>query len=256
MTILFSDIEHFTTISEKLSNEQLEKYMQLYLDEMSSQLLAEDATLDKFIGDAIMCFWNAPLDQNDHAVRACRAALRMHAHETTIQPQLRALGVERTHTRIGINTGRVFVGNIGSLQKMNYTVIGDKVNAANRLEAASKIYGSTILISDTTAALVRNQFLLRKIDRLRVRGKSEAIEIFELLAGISDASAAQRALVERYESALHVYSQRNFDQAEKLLVDLSRDFPDDGPAGVLLARVREFKNNPPHEDWDGTYESK
>ena len=145
-------------------------------------MLAEDGTLDKYIGDAIMCFWNAPVAQEDHARRACRAALAMRKRLAEIQPRLLELGAPGLASRIGINTGICAYGNMGSRWKFNYSVIGDACNFASRLEGANKIYGTGILLGETTAKLVREQFVLRKIDLLRVKGKNRPSPVYELMA--------------------------------------------------------------------------
>jgi class 3 adenylate cyclase len=155
MTVMFTDIAGFTTLSERLPDEVLTETLNFYFDQMSPLVFAEDGYLDKYIGDAIMGFWNAPLPQPDHAHRACRAALAMERRERAIQPEMVRRGVDECLTRIGINTGPMVVGDMGSRDRFNYTVLGDSVNLGARLEGANKFYGSRILMSQATADLVR-----------------------------------------------------------------------------------------------------
>jgi adenylate cyclase len=255
LTLLFSDIAGFTTLSEQMESDQLEKFMNFYLSQMSDVVFQFNGTLDKYIGDAVMAFWNAPLDQVDHAVLACRTALKMHQREEEIRPILAEMGAGDTYTRIGVNTGLVKVGNYGSMQKLNYTAIGDSVNLASRLEGANKIYGSRILVAQPTVDLVGNRFLFRKLDLLKVKGKDRPMAVYELLAE-GTGTSAQQNLARESESALHAYQQRNWDEAERMLVVLSQSFPDDGPTESLLHRVRDFRKEPPPSDWDGAYIAK
>lgn len=253
MTVMFTDIAGFTQLADKLPVDTLEQFMGLYLNEMSGGVFDFDGTLDKYIGDAIMCFWNAPLDQPEHAVLACRAALRLRERERALQTRFATFGIDRMYTRIGVNSGMMVVGNVGSEQKVNYTVIGDAVNLGSRLEGANKIYGSQILVADSTVAKVGSQFLFRKLDLLRVRGRSQPLVVYELL-GESPASERLGTLAEKYESAFDLYQNRQWEAAERALVELIGEFADDGPAAALLKRVRKFRDQPPPADWDGAHD--
>jgi adenylate cyclase len=255
MTVMFTDIQGFTDLSEKLDEHKLTELLNYYLDEMSSLVLANDGTLDKYIGDAIMSFWNAPLSQPDHAVLACRAALAMQKREREIQPRLAELGGPGLLTRIGINTGPMVFGNMGSSQKFNYSVLGDAVNLASRLEGANKFYGSRIIIAQPTAAQLDSQFLLRKLDVIRVKGKAKPMAVFELMAeGVGDAGLQARA--KEYEAAFAAYQQQQWDTSESLLRTLAEQFGQDGPAGAMLDRVRGLREHPPGPEWDGVYVAK
>jgi adenylate cyclase len=255
MTVMFTDIAGFTNLADQMPVERLEQFMNFYLSELSAILFDHNATLDKYIGDAIMCFWNAPLGQTEHADLACRAALRMRQRERELKAQFAEYGVDKIRTRIGVNTGTMVVGNVGSHQKVNYTVLGDSVNIASRLEGSNKIYGSTILVSETTVAKVKpDQFIFRKLDRLKVRGRSTALEVYELLdAAPSDERT--RRLAQEFETALDHCFNRKWDQAEKILVDLTARFPDDAPTIVLLERVRTFRETPPDGEWTGVHDA-
>jgi len=255
MTVMFTDLANFTALTESIKDERLTAVLQFYLEEMSGVVLGVNGTVDKYIGDAIMAFWNAPTNQPDHAVRACRAALEMRARETAIQPRLLEMSGVEIYSRIGINSGTMVVGNLGSTFKFSYTVIGDSVNLASRLEGANKMYGTRILLSETTAAIVAEQFFLRKLDLLAVKGKAVPIEVFELIAE-RNAGAVSPSYVAPFEAALALYRQRQFERAREILVALKKDFPDDGPTDTLLGRVIEYIENPPEPEWNGVYVAK
>jgi adenylate cyclase len=261
LTILFSDLAGFTDLSEGMDVQQLGDFMNRYLGAMSDQVLSEDGTLDKYIGDAVMAFWNAPLAQQDHALRACRSALRMVARERELFAQIDAenaashTSMKKTFTRIGINTASVAVGFIGSEHLFNYTCLGDGVNLASRLEGANKLYGSRILLSANTARLVQDHFWLRQVDVLRVKGKKEPMAVYQLLAERGTDDQRFQQLISAYAHAFDAYRQRNWDAAEKLLLELSERFGQDGPTDALLARIHEFRRHPPPDDWDGVYVS-
>jgi adenylate cyclase len=254
LTILFSDIVDFTPLSERLGND-IGKLLNFYLGEMSEPVLASDGTLDKYIGDAVMCFWNAPLRQEDHAERGCRVALAMKKRLAEIRPQLAELGAPDLNCRVGLNSGIVTFGNMGSARKFNYSVIGDAVNFASRLEGANKFYGTGIMIGQATAELVRGKFFLRKLDLLRVKGKTQPAAVYELLIE-GQPDAAVRKMAEQYESAFESYQRRDWSKAENILLELLQQFPDDGPGKMLIKRVREFAAEAPAENWDGVYVAK
>lgn len=255
MTVMFTDIAGFTGYADKMPVEQLEKFMNMYLSEMSSVLFEHNATLDKYIGDAIMSFWNAPLGQTEHAELACKAALAMKRRESLSQAKFAEFGIEKLCTRIGINTGSMVVGNVGSEQKVNFTVLGDAVNLASRLEGSNKIYGSSILVADSTVQQLKpGQFLFRRLDRLRVRGRSGGTEVYELLAAAPFDSDMQ-ILARQFDLALSNYFDQHWEKAEQILIELSEQFPHDGPTRVLLHRTRAFRQNPPGADWDGVHDA-
>jgi adenylate cyclase len=255
MTVMFTDIAGFTNISESLPSGRLADMMNYYLGEMAGVILAQDGTIDKFIGDAVMSFWNAPLDQPDHAASACRAALAMVERERQIQAELIRLCGSPVMTRIGINSGSMTVGDMGSEKKFNFTVLGDAVNLGSRLESANKLYGSRILLAQSTAELVRGTFLVRQLDVLRVSGKKQPIAVYELLAD-GEGDAPQRRRATDYESALRHYHAQRWDEAEELLQNMLEAFPDDAPAGALVERVKRLRAEPPPGDWDGVYIAK
>ncbi len=252
VTVVFTDLAGFTDLSEAMDVQKVSALLNHYLGEMSDQVLLNDGTIDKYIGDAVMCFWNAPLPQPDHAARACRAALAIIKREQEIQPELQAYGAKKIYTRIGINTTPVGVGFVGSSHLFNYTVLGDGVNLASRLEGANKLYGTQILVAESTAVLVRDQFVLRQIDVLRVKGKQQPLAVFEVLDELKNGTKWAR-LVSSYESAFAHYRSRNWDDAQCLLLELQADFADDGPVKSLLERIEKMRFFPPPDDWDGVY---
>jgi adenylate cyclase len=255
MTVMFTDIQGFTDLSESMESEKLSAMLNFYLGEMSALVLQRNGTLDKYIGDAIMSFWNAPSLQPDHAALACRAALAMRDREAQIQDQLGQMGAAGLLTRIGINTGPMVFGNLGSPQKFNYTVLGDSVNLGSRLEGANKFYGSRILVAETTVAITRDQFVYRELDLLRVKGKQKPLAVFELLQEGSP-DPATRDRIERYGQALKLYRAQKWDEAEAVLNALHAQYPDDIPAAYLLKRIGKLRLDPPPPDWDGVYVAK
>jgi len=255
MTVMFTDIQGFTDLSERLDEHKLTDLLNYYLDEMSSIVLSTNGTLDKYIGDAIMSFWSAPIEQKDHALRACRAAIAMEIREREIQDTLNGMGASGLLTRIGINTGPMVFGNMGSKQKFNYSVLGDAVNLGSRLEGANKFYGSRILIAQPTAEFVRETIVLRKLDVLRVKGKLKPMPVFEVLAeapGDNDLNFRVR----HYEDAFEYYQQRRWSDALAEIELLLSRYPGDAPAGALRERIIGMAKNPPSTDWDGVYVAK
>jgi adenylate cyclase len=255
MTVMFSDLADFTTLAEAMDVERLEAMLHLYLEEMSGVVLRQNGYLDKYIGDAIMSFWNAPVNQADHAIRACQTALEMRRREDQLKDKLREMSGQEVHSRIGINSGPMVVGNMGSPYKFSYTVLGDSVNLASRLEGANKMYGTRIMLSEPTAELVQDRFVLRKLDLLRVKGRKRPMAVYELIAeGRPDAAVAD--LILRYEQALAAYQAGQFAVALALLDDLIRDYPSDAPTATLSGRVRHMIADPPGAAWDGVYVAK
>ncbi len=255
ITVVFTDLANFTGLSELMDVQTLGQLLNRYLGEMSDQVLVNNGTLDKYIGDAVMCFWNAPLPQDDHAVLACRAALAMAAAEDRIRAELGAIG-KSLFTRIGINTTSAAVGFIGSSHLFNYTALGDGVNLASRLEGANKLYGTRILLSEDTAALVGSKFNLRKIDSLQVKGKTRPIAVFQLISEKTANDHASAKLIRLYESALSAYQKQQWDEADQFLLELATTFGEDPASRVLSKRIAAFRVSPPPAGWDGTFEAR
>jgi class 3 adenylate cyclase len=246
LTVLFSDLVGFTSWSEEMSPEQLVDVLNRYFERATEVLGQHGATLDKFIGDAIMCFWNAPLPQEDHAARACLTALRLVAVVDGLAPTLEAHGVKRLDCRIGINTGIGVVGNIGSRAAQDYTVIGDTVNLASRLEGAAKVYGVRALISEDTMVAALGTVLTRELDLLRVKGRQLPVRVHEL---VDVAGATLPESMVRFAEGLALYRARRFVEARELFLAS----PEDAPSRLYTARCEALIAQPPPEDWDGVF---
>lgn len=250
LTVLFSDIRGFTSLSESLSPEQVVSLLNDYLTPMTRILLDQGGTLDKYMGDAVMAFFGAPVVQPDHAERACGAALAMRARLAELNPEWSRRGLPPIASGIGINTGLVSVGNMGSSMIFDYTVIGDHVNLGSRLEGLTKLYGVDIVVSEYTAARVRRSFLLRELDCVRVKGRREPVRIFELV-GRAIEGAADGEFLEGFAAGLAAYRDRSFEKAAASFRDAALLRPRDGPTTLYLERLEAFRASPPVEDWEG-----
>ncbi len=255
LTALFTDVKGFSTISEKLSATELVRLLNEYLSGMSDLILSEKGTIDKYEGDAIIAFFGAPLDLPDHAARACLAAIRMRQLETSLNPSFleRKMTSSPLLTRIGINTGDMVVGNMGTERKMNYTIMGSAVNLAARLEGVNKQYGTWILTTEATASEAGDAFLFRRLDRVRVVGIDAPVRLMNLLGLKGEEGAARQAMVDEFHHALGLFEGRNWSAAAQAFERLEQQFPDDGPAKVYSKRSREFLLNPPLPGWDGVH---
>jgi adenylate cyclase len=248
ITILFSDVAGFTSLSEKLAPNELVQKLGAYLSEMATVIGREGGTVDKFIGDGVMAFWNAPQDQADHAVRAVKAAMACQKRLAENRGADWALP-----TRIGLATGEVVVGNIGSVERMNYTVVGDTANLAARLEALNKTFGTTILMSDSCAAELRESVICRPVDVVAVVGKERGVKVWEPLCLADDPSApVQTVRAALTTQALDAYLRRDFEAALRCYKKLRDGTPDDPVAAVLADRCAELLQAGVPDDWSGT----
>jgi len=247
ISAFFSDIRGFSTFSERFKEDprQLVRILNTYLTRVSGALLKEGGCLDKYIGDAVVCLFGAPMRQDDHALRACRGALAAKAEVDRLREEFRARGLPDVYTRIGVNSAVNFVGNFGSEQLFSYTAIGDGMNLAARLEGANKAYGSVIMIGPRTYELAKGAIEVRELDRVRVAGKTEAVTVYELLALKGGLDARKRATVERYHAALALYREARFDEAVAALESLHAEDPEDGPTRALLERCHKYAKAPP-----------
>jgi adenylate cyclase len=248
LTVLFADIAGFTGLSERMGD-QIIPLLSSYLDTMSHEVSSHGGTIDKFIGDAVMAFWGAPAANADHAVDACRGAL-------ACQRALRESGLtddsdRPLRVRVGVNSGDMLVGNIGSEVRLNYTVIGDAVNVASRLEGANKEYGTEIIIGEETRHLAGDRIQVRELDRLMVYGRAGGIAIYELL-DMAERGAAPPAWVARYESGLAAFRSRDFKAAIGLFQQVLDAKTSDQPAQIMLERCRHLLQSPPGDDWEAT----
>lgn len=257
MTVLFSDVANFTTISESLTPRELVMLINEYLSEMTDIILKYDGIIDKYEGDAIMAEFGAPIYYEEHALNACKASLEMQARLKELSRGWRREGRPVLGCRTGINTGNMIVGNMGSNKVFDYTVLGDEVNLASRLEGANKPFGTRIMISDSTRAVVEDQMITRPLDMIVVKGKSKPVKVFELIA---DREEKLDSLIENvlpmYISGIECYENRQWDRAVSFFRQCLRLIPDDGPSKLYLRRVQEFAKNPPPDDWDGVYQLK
>jgi len=250
VTLFFSDLAGFTTISERLSPETVVGLLNDYLSAMTEIILDEEGTVDKFEGDAIMAFWGAPLDQPDQALRACRAALRQTQALAELNHRFADLKLPPLSMRIGLHTGDAIVGNLGSVKRFDYTVIGDTVNLASRLEGVNKFYGTHIMASEVTAMACRGAVEFRELDLVAVKGKENAIRVFEVLGlpGEVDPEVARRC--QDFARGLALYRQGRFAEARQVFEALLAAAPDDGPSRTFRERCRRFEAAPPPADWD------
>jgi adenylate cyclase len=254
ISILFSDIKHFSSISEKVSEEVLVKLMNVYLTDMTDVILKTRGTVDKFIGDAIMAFWGAPLADPDSAYHACASALEMQARLERLQPKLIKIGGAEVHQRIGVNTGMCVVGNMGSEQKLNYTAMGDPVNIASRLEGVNKQYGTGILISETTYSKVSKRVYTREVDRVQVVGKLEPVRIYELLNTVEKPlSDKMKYFLDTYGQGLKTYQERRWDEGIALMEHAMEQIPNDPVCLLYIERMKLYQISPPSEDWNGVF---
>ncbi|MDR0400134.1 MAG: response regulator, partial [Treponema sp.] len=247
MTAVFTDIQNFSSIAEGLDPGDLVRLLNLYLTGLSDIILEQRGTIDKYVGDAVMAFFGAPLEIPDHALRACAAAVLMKRKEEELDRQFRASGLSSTPllTRIGINTGSMVVGNMGSQRKMNYTVMGNAVNIASRLEGLNKMYGTWILSSEDTIRETRDAFLVRRLDRVRPVGIHIPVQIYELVDFSGAVTERQRKTVELFHEALNLFEKRNWAAAEAGFLRVLDLKPQDNPSAVFLERCRDNRRNPP-----------
>jgi class 3 adenylate cyclase len=253
MTAMFSDLQDFTRIAERLSAEETVSFLNQYLSAMSDVILKEKGTIDKFEGDAIITFFGAPQELPDHAARACSAAILMKRLENELNKTFIAQGTSPVLTRIGINTGSMVVGNMGTERKMNYTIIGNEVNLASRLEGVNKIYGTWIIASESTVRECPDHVLVRRLDRIRVVGIREPVRIYEILELSAAASPEMRERAGLFHAALDAFEARDWKSAENAFARVLEQSPGDGPSLRYLERARRFQAAPPEPDWDGVY---
>jgi len=252
LTAMFTDIRGFTTLSEGLSPTALVELLNEYLSAMTEIIFQNWGTLDKYIGDAIMAFWGAPYPQADHALRACRTALQMLDRLQELQTRWAEHGRPRIDIGVGINTGAMLVGNMGSSRRFNFTVMGDNVNLASRLEGINKQFGTRLIVSEATLAEVREEMVARELDLIRVKGKLKPVRIYELL-GTIDQQERFQDLTERFQNGLAAYRSGNWDQACGVFDDLLALYPHDAPTQILRERCRHLAEQPPEGEWDGVY---
>jgi class 3 adenylate cyclase len=252
-TMFFSDVAGFTTISESLSSAALVELLNKYLSPMSDIILASGGYIDKYEGDAIMAEWGVPVPDPEHAKHACWSALDQQAKLDELRPRLLEEFGHDITVRMGINSGRVSAGNMGSSQKFQYTVMGDAVNQAARYEPTNKVYGTLIMIGNSTYELANAYIEARLLDRIVVKGKTVPIKVYELLAKKGELSEEKTKVVERYHRGLALHIERRWEEAITCFEAALAIEPEDGPSQTMFERVRGYQTSPPPESWQGEY---
>lgn len=252
MAILFSDVRGFTTISEGLEPKELSQLMNEFLTPLSRVIYGHRGTIDKYMGDCIMAFWGAPLPDTRHSYHAVLSGLEMQRKLTELQPHFKERGWPEIRVGVGINTGRVSVGNMGSEVRVAYTVMGDAVNLASRLESITKEYGAGVLVGELTKEETP-EFVYRELDLVRVKGKDKSVAIFEPLGLVGEVEQALLEEVKLFQQALRMYRKQDWDKAELQLYNLLKIAPKTKLYEMYTERIAYYRNNPPGEDWDGAF---
>jgi class 3 adenylate cyclase len=255
MTAMFTDVQGFTGVAERLSPEHLVDLLNYYLSSMSDVILEQKGTIDKYEGDAIISFFGAPIELQDHAVRACAAAIVMKRMEEEINKYILENKLSPTPllTRIGINSGEMVVGNMGTQKKMNYTIISNAVNLAARLEGVNKQYGTWIITSENTIKETGDRFLSRKLDRIRVVGINEPVRIYEIMETRERATSAMHERKALFHNAHALFESRRWADAERAFNHVLKTFPGDGPSTLYIDRCRQYQKREPAASWDGVF---
>ncbi|MFA4901345.1 MAG: adenylate/guanylate cyclase domain-containing protein [Desulfobaccales bacterium] len=252
LTVFFSDIAGFTTIAEGMAPEELMLHLSEYFDELTQILSEHKGTVDKYIGDGILAFWGAPVPDDNHALHACDAALFCQAKLKELNRKWASAGKSPLATRIGISSGETVVGNVGSSERINYTVMGDNVNLASRLEGVNKLYGTKIIVSRATYEAMAGEFWFRPLDIVAVKGRSGGTTIYELIMKKGEGDTDQVAeLCVEFAKGFETYLARDWEAGIKIFQNLTSKFPNDIPADLYLTRCRHYLLNPPEADWQG-----
>jgi adenylate cyclase len=248
---MFTDVEGFTSLSEKLTPNQLAVALGRYFEAMARAVHANQGVIDKYIGDAVMALWNVPSKLADHPRHACAAALACIKETEKLFASEAWKGLPPLHTRFGLHTAEVMVGHFGAPDRLNYTALGDGVNLASRLEGINKAYGTTLIASQAVYEVAREAFTFRLLDLVAVKGKAQAVRIYELV-GEPEEARARGQTVRTYEEAFEKYLARDFQGALDRLVTLKGD----PPSATLTERCQAFLKSPPPADWNGVYVAK
>jgi len=254
VSIMFADIANFTHYSENLSPNDLVLQLNEYLGCFSSVIIRNDGTVDKYIGDAVMAYWNAPRNCDDYAFKACKTAIQGLQKLSFLQEKWARLNKPILKARVGINTGNVVLGNIGTEQHLSYTVIGDNVNLASRLEGLNKVYGTTIMISDVTLKACGDRLVTRPIDLVGVKGKDKKIMVHELLGIAEETSESTIKFCGEFKTAFAAYVKKDWPVGLSLFQKLASENPDDKLCQIYVDRCRDYQQNPPDASWDGGYQ--
>ncbi|MCL2809046.1 MAG: adenylate/guanylate cyclase domain-containing protein [Treponema sp.] len=256
MTAMFTDVRDFSHIVEVLKPEQLVDLLNYYLSTMSDIILDQKGTIDKYQGEAIISFFGAPLELSDHAIRSCTAAILMKRLEAKANKYIleNNLSSSPLFTRIGINSGEMIFGNMGTQKKMNYTIVSNAVNLASKIEKINKLYGTWILAPENTIKETQGKLLTRRLDRIKAVGINEPVRIYEILELKSEASHILQELVDSFNKAFELFELKKWKEAENAFELILKIFPDDGPSRLYLERCRQFQENAPAADWNGIFD--
>ena len=249
ITVFFSDIRGFTNLAERFKPEELVNFLNEYLSDMTNIIIDNGGVVDKYIGDAIMAFWGAPLDEKDHAKLACETSLQMINRLELLRKKWKDEGKPEINIGCGINSGEAVIGNMGSDKRFDYTAMGDAVNLGSRLEGLTKQYGVNIIISENTKKYVNDEFLVRELDFVAVKGKKEPIKIYELICLINDATKRDIKLKDMFENGLKNYSEMRWDNAIKYFKDCL-NIKEDKASKIFIERCLDYKKNPPDKNWN------
>ena len=252
VTLFFSDIAGFTPVSERLTSEEVVSLLNDYLGRLTNCILEQHGLLDKYEGDAIMAIFGAPKELPNHGASACLAALDARDAGLAFSHEIESKGSPPIRTRIGLNSGRCVVGNIGSATRLDYTAIGDAVNLASRLEGANKAFGTDIMASESTYAMAREVVEARPLDLIRVKGKTEPTEVYELICRKGELSEEMRRVLDLWDQGLALYRRKEWNEALTVFESILA-IRDDGPSRTYCQRCREYQTSPPSPDWDGVY---
>ncbi len=262
VTLMFTDIAGFTSVSEGYDSEKLALHLSDYFENLSRIVVDNNGTIDKYIGDAIMAFWGAPVADKRHTLNACRTSLSCQKRLEELNRKWTSEGKPQLHTRIGLHAGSPIVGYMGSSERINYTAIGDDVNLAARLEGANKFYGTHILISEEVYERVAKEIVARPLDIVAVKGKNKGVKVYELIAlnvakQKGDAallpSDEQREFCEKSTKAFQLYREQRWDECIKQVDEITQKYGKDGASALLRERSVAFKKTPPPKNWDGIY---
>lgn len=256
MTVFFSDVAGFTSISERMNPDELVVLLNKYLSAMTEVVFKYDGYLNKYMGDGIMAFWNAPVKQSDHVARACLCALDSMKRLDELNKELAVLKIPELKARIGLNSGDMIVGNMGSIQKSDYTVMGDNVNLGSRLEGANKAFGSSIMISEFTEVLIHDQFEVRFLDRIRVPGKAKPVKTYELLGVKGSLGGPWPEALPLYHEGIQLFADRQFEESRIKFLAVLKIMGHDKPSETYLERIQAFAAVPPAKEWDGVFDLK
>ena len=252
MSVLFSDVRGFTNISESLEPKELTNYINAFLTPITKVIHENRGTIDKYMGDAVMAFWGAPLEDKQHALHALNAAIDIVERMHSLRQEFSEKQWPEIYIGVGVNTGMMNVGNKGSEFRVDYTILGDAVNLGSRLEGLTKVYGVDIITSEFTRHAVP-EFEYRELDRVRVKGKNRSVTIYEPLGLLENIDKKEKKLLRQFHAGIKQYRAQNWDAAEREIFSLSQLEPERKIYKIYLDRIMHFRNNPPEENWDGSF---